>query len=342
MIVVMASGATSEELEKVVSQIKDLGYQVHILNGVERNVIACIGDERGKPQLLSLGAFSGVDKVMPVLAPYKFAAKTSFPENTLIEVTKDWSIGKGIFSVIAGPCAVESEEQIVSIARNVQKSGANALRGGAFKPRTSTYSFQGLGEEGLKFLSVAREETGLPVITELLDPYKLDLVAKYADIIQIGARNMQNFSLLKEVGRTKIPVILKRGLMATVEELLMSAEYILAEGNPKVILCERGIRTFERATRNTLDINAVPAIKDRSYLPVIVDPSHATGVAKYVSSVSKASLACGADGMIVEVHNKPSEALSDGAQSLKPEVFDEMMQSMKKIADVLDVRLGTL
>jgi 3-deoxy-7-phosphoheptulonate synthase len=307
---------------------------------VERKVIACIGDERGKPQLLTLNVLPGVDKVMPVLAPYKFAARTSFTEPAVIEVTPEWSIGGDNFTVIAGPCAVENEEQILSVARSVKAAGANALRGGAFKPRSSTYSFQGLGEEGLKLLKAARDETGLPVVTELLDPYSLDLVAEYADVIQIGARNMQNFSLLKAVGKTRKPVILKRGLMATVEEFLMSAEYILAEGNPKVILCERGIRTFEKVTRNTLDLNAVPALQDRTYLPVIVDPSHGTGVARYVAPMCRASVASGAAGIIVEVHPNPTEALSDGEQSLEPEAFAEMMGELERIAGAMNKSLG--
>lgn len=341
MIVVMKAGASDVEIKDVVERIRGLGYQTHVMDGVERTVIGCLGDERGKQQLQSLQTVKGVEKVVPILSPYKLAAKQLQADPSFVKIGEKFAVGPGKFSVIAGPCSVESEEQIVATAKAVAAAGANALRGGAFKPRSSTYSFQGLGEEGLKLLAIAREETGLPIVTEIMDRYMLDMILKYADVLQIGARNMQNFTLLKAVGQAGKPVLLKRGMMATVEELLMSAEYILAAGNPDVILCERGIRTFETATRNTLDLNAVPALRARSHLPIMIDPSHATGVADFVSPMSKAALAVGADGIIVEVHPKPEEALSDGAQSLTFDMFDSLMQGLKPIAEAMGKNLGS-
>ena len=340
MIVVMAANATDEQLKYVVSRIEELGYKTSVLYGVERKVIACIGDERGKPQLLSLEILDGIDKVMPVLAPYKLAAKVKGAKRTVVKVGDNCSLGANNFCIIAGPCAVESEEQIVSAAYAVKEAGANALRGGAFKPRSSTYAFQGLGVEGLKLLAQARKETGLPVVTELMDVSMLEPICKYADVIQIGARNMQNFTLLREVGKTRKPILLKRGLSATIEEFLLSAEYILAEGNPNVIMCERGIRTFETATRNTLDLNAVPVLLERTHLPIIVDPSHGTGVTRYVPPMSKAALACGAHGIIVEVHPDPSKAMSDGNQTLDPTAFKTMMDELAPIAKAVGKTLG--
>ena len=342
MIVVMKAGATDKQLDEIVKSIEELGYRAHIMYGVERNVIGCLGDERGKPQLQqSLSLHSGVEKVVPILSPYKLAAQQMQSEPSTVKVSENFSIGSKSFSVIAGPCSVESEEQIVESAKAVAAAGANALRGGAFKPRSSTYSFQGHGEEGLKMLQTAKEETGLPIVTEIVDHHDLDLVAKYADILQVGARNMQNYALLKALGGVGKPVLLKRGMSATIEELLLSAEYILAAGNPDVVLCERGIRTFETATRNTLDLNAIPAVKARSHLPIMVDPSHGTGVWSYVGAMAKAGLAAGADGMIVEVHPNPAEALSDGAQSLKPAVFASLMNELEPLAAALGKDLGT-
>jgi 3-deoxy-7-phosphoheptulonate synthase len=341
MIVVMRAGAADEELQNVIKRIEELGYRAHVMHGVERKVIGCLGDERGKAQLQSLELLKGVESVVPILSPYKLAGKQLQREPSVITVADNFVVGGTSFPVIAGPCAVESEEQILASARAVAKAGASALRGGAYKPRSSTYSFQGLGEDGLKLLRLAKQETGLSIVTEIMDRYALDLLVEYADVLQVGARNMQNFSLLSALGQAGKPVLLKRGMSATVEELLLSAEYILAAGNPNVILCERGIRTFETATRNTLDLNAVPAIKARSHLPVMVDPSHGTGVWSYVPAMAKAALACGADGLMIEVHPNPAEALSDGSQSLKPEVFLKLMQELEPIARAVGRTLGS-
>jgi 3-deoxy-7-phosphoheptulonate synthase len=337
----MQAGAPEEQLQKVISEIESLGYTAHLMRGVERNVIGCLGDERGKQQLKSLEAIAGVEKVVPILSPYKLAAKQLRQEPSVIKIADGVTVGGKDLLIIAGPCSVESEEQIVGAAKAVKASGANALRGGAFKPRTSTYAFQGLGEEGLRLLQVAKKETGLPIVTEIIDHHMLDMVASNADVLQVGARNMQNYSLLKELGTIKKPILLKRGLSATVEEWIMAAEYILAAGNPNVILCERGIRTFETVTRNTLDLNAVPAAKERTHLPILVDPSHGTGVAKYVSAMSKAAIACGAAGIIVEMHPNPVEALSDGAQSLDPAGFEELMAELNVISKALGLKAGT-
>ncbi len=341
MIVVMKAGAEEEKLQAVLNRIEELGYRAHLMRGVERNVVGCLGDERGKAQLQTLELMAGVEKVVPILSQYKLAGKQLKQEPTIVRVTPTFEVGGNSFPVIAGPCSVESEEQIVASAKAVAALGANALRGGAFKPRSSTYSFQGHGEEGLKMLAVARKETGLPIVTEVMDHHMLELVAEYADVLQVGARNMQNFSLLKALGQVKKPILLKRGMMATVEEFLLSAEYILAAGNPNVILCERGIRTFETATRNTLDLNAVPAIQERSHLPVIVDPSHGTGVWKYVTPLARAALAVGAAGLMVEVHPNPAVAFSDGAQTLKPSKFEKMMAELEAIGKVMGRTVGT-
>lgn len=335
MIVVMQAGASKEVLESVIKKIESLGYRAHVMYGVERQVIGCLGDERGKHQLQVLTSLEGVESVMPILSLYKIAAKQLKQEPSIIHLNDRVTVGGNQLLVIAGPCSVESEEQIVAVAKSVKAAGANALRGGAFKPRSSTYSFQGLGELGLRFLDIARQETGLPVVTEIMDQHMLDTVAQVADVLQIGARNMQNFGLLKAVGNLRKPVLLKRGMSATVEELLLSAEYILAEGNPNVILCERGIRTFETATRNTLDLNAVPAVLERTHLPIIVDPSHGTGVWRYVTPMACAAIACGAHGLMIEVHEHPAEAWSDGAQSLNPAKFTELMRQVRAIAEVV-------
>ncbi|MFN8392192.1 MAG: 3-deoxy-7-phosphoheptulonate synthase [Bdellovibrionota bacterium] len=340
MIVVMKAGSSQEQLDNVIKNIEAHGYRAHVMYGVERNVIGCLGDERGKEQLQSLELLSGVERVVPILSSYKLANRQLKHEPTVVKVSENCIIGGDNIAVIAGPCSVESEEQIVNTAKLVAAAGANALRGGAFKPRSSTYAFQGLGEEGLKMLRLAKQETGLPIVTEIMDHHMLDLVVEYADVLQVGARNMQNFSLLRSLGEVKKPILLKRGLAATVEELIQSAEYILAAGNPDVILCERGIRTYETATRNTLDLNAVPALQERTHLPVIVDPSHGTGVYRYVAPLSKAAVAVGASGLMIEVHPKPAEALSDGAQSLKPAKFEKLMSELRVLGGALGKTVG--
>jgi len=329
MIIVMKPGATKAQFDHVVAKIKEYGFQAHPIVGTERTVIGCIGDERGKTQLQSLEVADGVESVMPILKPFKLASKEMRKERTVVKIGKH-SIGGSEFIVMAGPCSVETREQILKSAEIVKAAGAQVLRGGAFKPRTSPYSFQGLEEEGLKLLAEAREKVGLPFVTEVITPTDVPLVAKYADMLQIGARNMQNYALLKEVGKIQKPVLLKRGMSSTLKELLMSAEYIMSQGNYNVVLCERGIRTFEDYTRNTCDLSAVPALKEMSHLPVIVDPSHGTGVRSLIAPVSKAAVAVGADGLIIEVHPNPEEAYSDGAQSLMPKQFDKLMEDVKK------------
>lgn len=334
MIIVMKSKADQQELDNVIKWMESAGYKAHVSKGVERTIIGAVGDERGKVFLKAAETMPGVEKVMPILAPYKLASRETKEGNTVIRVG-DVEIGGPKFVVIAGPCAVESEEQLMESAFVVKKGGASMLRGGAFKPRTSPYSFQGLGEEGLKILAEAREKTGLPVVTEVMSAPDVELVESYADVLQVGARNTQNFALLKAVGQAKKPVLLKRGMMTTLEELLMSAEYILSEGNDEVILCERGIRTFETAMRNTLDISAVPVLKDKTHLPVIVDPSHAIGQWKFVLPLAKAAVAVGADGLLIEVHPDPQHALSDGPQSLKPKKFYKLMDEIESIAKIV-------
>ncbi|HET8562325.1 MAG TPA: 3-deoxy-7-phosphoheptulonate synthase, partial [Candidatus Binatia bacterium] len=307
--------------------------RAHISQGEERTIIGAIGDER----LLAdqtLEAFPGVEKVLPILKPYKLVSREFQPNNSIIEINGR-RIGDKKVHVMAGPCSVESREQVLQTAVPVKAAGATFLRGGAYKPRTSPYSFQGLGEEGLGYLAHAREVTGLPVITEVLDPRDLDIVYRFTDILQIGARNMQNFKLLTEVGKLDKPVMLKRGLSATIQEFLLSAEYIAAEGNRKIILCERGIRTYETETRNTLDLSAVPVLKQLSHLPVFVDPSHGTGRWDLVAPMALAAIAAGADGLLIEVHPKPEVALSDGPQSLKPNKFAALMVELKKVAEAL-------
>jgi len=305
-----------------------------VSKGVERTIIGAIGDERGKVVLKSAENMPGVEKVMPILQPYKLASRETKDGNTVIKVG-NVEIGGPEFVVIAGPCAVESEEQLMEAASVVKNAGASMLRGGAFKPRTSPYSFQGMEEEGLKLLAQTREKTGLPIVTEVMSSSQVELVESYADVLQVGARNVQNFALLKAVGHAKKPVLLKRGMMTTLEELLMSAEYIMASGNDHVILCERGIRTFETAMRNTLDISAVPVLKEKTHLPVIVDPSHAIGQWRFVLPLAKAAVAVGADGLLIEVHPHPEQALCDGAQSLKPEKFSKLMDEIESIAKIV-------
>ncbi|MDO8785950.1 MAG: 3-deoxy-7-phosphoheptulonate synthase [Syntrophales bacterium] len=334
MIIVMKKNATEKQIDDVIQWVESMGYEARPTRGVERTIIGAVGDERGKVQLKFAESMSGVEKTMPILKPYKLASRESREGNTVISVG-DVKIGGPEFVVMAGPCAVESEEQMMESAGIVKQGGAHILRGGAFKPRTSPYSFQGMQEEGLKLLKRVGEKVGIPVVTEVLDTADVELVAEYADILQIGARNVQNFALLKKVGQVKKPVLLKRGMMSTIEELLMSAEYLLSAGNDQVILCERGIRTFETATRNTLDLSAIPVLKELTHLPVIIDPSHAAGHWKYVIPLSRAALAAGADGLIVEVHPEPDKAVSDGLQSLKPGKFYRLMEEIRYLEKAL-------
>ncbi len=329
MIIVMAS-RKREDIDRVIEKIQEFGYQAHLIEGVERTVIGAVGDERGKDRLQSLESLPGVESVVRILKPFKLAGRELRKDDSVYEVGTA-QIGGTRFCVMAGPCSVESREQIMETARLVKDAGATVLRGGAYKPRTSPYSFQGLEEEGLHLLQEASRASGLPFITEVMTPEQVPLVEEHADILQIGARNMQNYSLLKAAGRARKPVFLKRGMMSTINEMLMSAEYIMSEGNRQVILCERGIRTFETETRNTLDISAVPVLKKYSHLPVIVDPSHATGHWEYVVPMAKAAVAAGADGIMVEVHPRPAEAFSDGAQSLKPEKFRKLMNELQPL-----------
>jgi len=327
MIILMKKNATQEQIDHVTEWITSVGYQPHLSQGVERTLIGAIGDDRGRTRLQSVAFLPGVEKIMPILKPYKLASREFHEPDTIVQVG-EVRIGGPEFIVMAGPCSIESEEQMMESGYVVKKAGAKILRGGAFKPRTSPYSFQGMEEEGLKLLKKVGEKFGLPVVTEVMNTTDVDLVEQYSDILQIGARNVQNFALLKKVGHCHKPVLLKRGMMTTIEELLMSAEYILSQGNGQVILCERGIRTFETTTRNTLDISAVPVLKELTHLPVIIDPSHASGHAKYVLPLTRAAVAAGADGIIVEMHPEPEKALSDGAQSLRPEQFYRLMDEV--------------
>ncbi len=328
MIVVLKPGTTKEQFDHVIDRVKEFGFKPHPIVGEERTVVACVGDERGKAQLQALESLDYVENVVPILKPFKLASKETKPRSVI--KVGNVEFGNSQFVVIAGPCSVESRDQIIVSAELVKKAGAQMLRGGAFKPRTSPYSFQGLEEEGLKLLAAAREKTGLPFATEVISPSDVELVAKYSDMLQIGARNMQNFALLKEVGKTKRPILLKRGMSSTYKELLMSAEYIMSQGNYDVVLCERGIRTFEDYTRNTFDLAAVPALKEMSHLPVIVDPSHGTGIRSLVTPMAKAAVPVGADGLIVEMHPNPEKAFSDGAQSLTPDQFSKLMDELRR------------
>ncbi len=334
MIIVMKQGASRDELAAVKKRVRELGYKPHVIHGETRNVVGAVGDERGKMVLQSLESFSGVESVVPILKPYKLASREVKPEPSVFDIAPGLTVGGGTLLVMAGPCAVENEAQILETARAVKAAGAKVLRGGAFKPRTSPYSFQGMEEEGLKLLALAREATGLPIVTEVVNPRDVELVARYADILQVGARNVQNFALLQMLGRLDKPILLKRGMATTIQEFLMSAEYILAGGNRRVLLCERGIRTFETATRNTLDISAVPVLKEQTHLPVVVDPSHATGHASLVPSMCYAAVAAGVDALIVEVHPHPEKAASDGPQSLRPAEFAAMMEKLRQFAEV--------
>ena len=326
MIVVLKHNPNPEQLQSLITWLQEKGIIIHTSIGEGNMLLGLVGDT-SKIDADLISALDIVEDVKRVQEPYKNANRKFHPEDTVVKVGNT-QIGGGNLTLMAGPCSVESEEQVVAIAKAVKASGATMLRGGAFKPRTSPYSFQGLGEVGLRYLEIAKEETGLPIVTELMDLSQLPLF-KNVDVIQIGARNMQNFELLKAVGRTNIPVLLKRGLSATLEELVMSAEYIMAEGNPNVVLCERGIRTFETSMRNTLDISAVPMLKKMTHLPVVIDPSHAAGIAFMVPSLAKAAVAVGADGLMIEVHNDPARAKSDGAQSLTPDQFDDLMATIR-------------
>jgi len=337
MIVIMKKDSTPAQLSQVIARIEGMGCQAHVSQGEERTVVGIIGN--GRPvDRERIEQLDGVEKAMPILKPFKRASREFHPQDSRVEIG-DVIFGGTEVVLIAGPCAVESLEQMRETAQAVKASGARMLRGGAYKPRTSPYSFQGLGEEGLRILDQVRRETGLPVVTEATDPELVPLVTSHADVVQIGARNMQNFALLHAVGRAHRPVLLKRGMMSTIEELLMAAEYVLSHGNEQVILCERGIRTFEPYTRNTLDINAVPLLKQLTHLPVIVDPSHGTGKWELVEAVSRAAVAAGADGLIIEVHAHPEQAVSDGAQSLRPERFDALAKSLGAVAAAVGRRL---
>jgi len=334
MIIILKSGIGDAAIDDVCRRVTEMGYAPHIIRGEFKTIVAAVGEERGRPDLRLLEAVETVESVMPVQQPFKLASREVRPEPSEVRVN-GISIGGKAIVVMAGPCSVESEAQVQEVADAVKGAGAKILRGGAFKPRTSPYAFQGLKEQGLKYLADARKRTGLPVVTEVLETESVELVAQYADILQIGARNIQNFTLLRRVGEMGKPVLLKRGMATSIQEFLLSAEYILAAGNPDVILCERGIRTFETSTRFTLDLNAVPVLKKLSHLPVVVDPSHGTGHWDLVAPMAKGAVACGADGLIIEVHPKPEEALSDGPQSLKPSKFVQLMRELRPVAEAV-------
>src|SRR5947209_5396838 len=333
MIIVLKPNTTGAEMEHVLDRIRELGLKPHLSQGEHRTIIGVIGDEN-KLQAEPLQAIAGVEQVLPIMKPFKLASREFNKKDTVVSVGKV-KIGGGAMAMIAGPCAIEGAAVLDEIAGQVKKAGANILRGGAFKPRTSPYSFQGLGEDGLKILRDVGRKHDMPVVTEVMDPRQIPLVERYADMFQIGARNMQNFDLLREVGQTHKPVLLKRGMSATVKDLLMSAEYILAEGNPNVVLCERGVRSFEDSTRNMLDMSAVPNVKGQSHLPIIVDPSHATGRPDLIPPMARAAIAAGADGVHVEVHSCPEKALSDGPQALLPAQYSGLFQDMRRLAEVM-------
>lgn len=335
MIIVLKPGTTSDQIDHIIEKLNDLGLRHELSRGVKRTIIGVIGEEdvlRNAP----LRAFPGVEDVVPILKPFKLASRELQPDDSAIDVGFGVHVGSGALGMIAGPCAIESEEILFEIGREVKAAGANILRGGAFKPRTSPYSFQGLGESGLKILRAVGDELHMPAITEVMDPRQVELVDRYTDVFQIGARNMQNFNLLSEVGQTNRPVMLKRGMSATVNDLLMSAEYIMAGGNKRVILCERGIKSFDSSTRNLLDLAMVPNVKLQSHLPVIVDPSHATGRPELIPSMAVAAVAAGADGVHIEVHSRPEDALSDGQQALLPEQYSEVMQQVRRLAELFE------
>src|SRR5947208_2472551 len=337
MIIVLRPHSTREQIDHILERIRELGFKAHLSQGELRTIIGVIGDEN-KLQAEPLAAIPGVEQVFPILKPFKLASREFHPQDSVVQVGK-LRIGGGSLAMIAGPCAVESAEILDTIAGQVKKAGANLLRGGAFKPRTSPYSFQGLGEEGLRILRAMGDKHGMPVVTEVMDPRQVEVVHRYADMFQVGARNMQNFDLLKEVGQARKPVLLKRGMSATVKDVLMSAEYILAEGNPDVVLCERGVRSFEDSTRNMLDMSAVPNVKGQSHLPIIVDPSHATGRPDLIPAMACAAVAAGADGVHIEVHSCPEKALSDGPQALLPPRYAELMGRLRALAKVMEKTL---
>jgi 3-deoxy-7-phosphoheptulonate synthase len=338
MIIVVRPDSSQQQLDHILERIEELGYRAHLSRGERRTIIGVIGEEN-KLQAEPLAAIPGVEQVLPILKPFKLASREFGSEDSIVEVPSPGrpplKIGRGALLMIAGPCAIESEAILDEIAGKVKKAGANLLRGGAFKPRTSPYSFQGMGEDGLKILRGVGQKHGLPVVTEVMDPRQIGLVDRYADMMQIGARNMQNFDLLKEVGQTRKPVLLKRGMSATVKDLLMSAEYILSEGNKSVVLCERGVRSFEDSTRNMLDMSAVPNVKGQSHLPIIVDPSHATGRPDLIPAMARAAVAAGADGVHIEVHSCPEKALSDGPQALLPPQYEALMRDLKRLAEAV-------
>ncbi|QDT52090.1 Phospho-2-dehydro-3-deoxyheptonate aldolase [Caulifigura coniformis] len=333
MILVMKKGATQEMVQRMVQRVESMGLKAHVIVGTELTVIAAIGDDRNVKKE-SFESCEEVERLVPILAPYKVASRETKPDATVVKV-RDLVVGGGHIGVIAGPCSVESEEQIILAAKKVKEAGAKALRGGAYKPRTSPYAFQGMKEEGLKLLAAARDVTGLAVVTEVMTPHHVETVVKYADVLQVGARNMQNYHLLQAVGETRTPVLLKRGLSSTMEEFLLAAEYILDQGNQQVMLCERGIRTFETHTRFTLPLASVPYLKQKTHLPVVIDPSHGTGIASLVPPMCRAAVACGADGLIVEVHPDPKEAISDASQTISPEVFAEALVECRRVAHAL-------
>ncbi len=334
MVIVMEQGATEEQVQRVIEALVEAGYDVHRSTGVSHTVLGAVGVPQQSLDPRALELLPGVREVVKITEPYKLVGRTFKPEDTIVDLA-GVKVGGAEVVIMAGPCSVESREQIAAIAAAVQSSGARALRGGAFKPRTSPYSFQGHGEEALRWMRAAADASGLAVVSEIMDPRALETMLRYVDCLQVGARNMQNFDLLKEVGKVRRPVLLKRGMSATIEEWLLSAEYVLAGGNTQVILCERGIRTFESATRNTLDISAIPVVKKRSHLPILVDPSHGTGRRDKVIPMARAAIAAGADGLLIEVHTNPEKALSDGAQSLYPDQFDRLMGELRIIAPVL-------
>ena len=339
MLIVMRHGATAEEVRGVVATIEEMGYQARPMPGLQRTAVGLVGND-GKVDASRLEGLPGVLEIIHVTQPYKQVSREWKSENTVVRLPGGLTIGGDEVVVMAGPCSVESEQQLMKTAVAVAAAGATILRGGAFKPRTSPYAFQGLGEKGLELLAKAREETGLAVVTEVMEPEAVELTARYADILQVGARNMQNYPLLKRVGRVKKPVLLKRGIAATITELLLAAEYILAEGNPDVILCERGVRSFDQATRFLFDLTAIPLVHKLSHLPIIGDPSHGTGLRDKVLPMARAAVAAGADGLLIEVHPDPARALSDGAQSLAPEQFAELMKQTRAIAEVIGRRVA--
>jgi len=330
----MSATAEKKDIERIVQKIEELGLKASLSEGKERTVIGVIGD-KSKIDMPYLQSLSGVAEVIQISKPFKMVNREFHPDDTIVSINEQLKIGKDQQVVVmAGPCSVEAEELMLETAHQVKKAGANMIRGGAFKPRTSPYAFQGMGEEGLKIMSKAREETGLPFVTEVMDTRDVELVADYADMVQIGARNMQNFNLLKEVGKTRKPVLLKRGISATIQEWLMAAEYIASEGNTQIVLCERGIRTYENYTRNTLDLSAIPVIKKMSHLPIVIDPSHGVGYWDYVAPMARAAVAAGADGLQIEVHNNPGQAFSDGGQSLKYDNFEKLMKEVREVEAV--------